>query len=248
MNERSSAVVLAAAIDGSDAIGLGGLALLDSLSVGTLVIPVLMLLSPRVRAGSVLRYLSTLAAFYFAIGVVLLAGATAALPAVREAGEARSLLWAQLAVGGLLFAASFFVGPGARPIGGRARTTPRETASRWRGRLDEAGTGRGVVLLALTAGALELATMAPYLGAMGVLAAAPGSFPGKIALLAGYVGVMCLPALALLAVRAVVGRRAEPSLRRLSDWLAEQVAATFPWILGLLGWFIGGSAASRLFG
>lgn len=171
MNEAGSPVVLAAAaIDGSDAVGLAGLALLDSLSVGTLVIPVLMLLSPRVRAGSVLRYLSALAAFYFAIGLVLLAGT------------------------------------------------------------------------------LELATMAPYLGAMGILAAAPGSFAAKGAILTGYVVVMCLPALALLAVHAVVGRRTEPSLRRLSDWLAAQVAATFPWILGLLGWFIGGSAASRLFG
>lgn len=104
------------------------------------------------------------------------------------------------------------------------------------------------MLLALTAGTLELATMAPYLGAMGILAAAPGSFAAKGAILTGYVVVMCLPALALLAVHAVVGRRTEPSLRRLSDWLAAQVAATFPWILGLLGWFIGGSAASRLFG
>lgn len=164
-----------------------------------------------------------------------------------DAGESRGFLWGQLAAGALLFAASFFVGPDAKPIGGRTRKEPREAASRWSAKLESAGAGRGVVTLALTAGILELATMAPYLGAMGILATASGGFQHKAAMLTGYVLLMCLPALVLLVLRAAVGRRAEPSLRRLSGWLAEQAATAFPWILGLLGWFVGGSAASRLF-
>lgn len=247
MRETGFDAAVVAAIGAPEAIGLAGLALLDSLSVGTLVIPVLMLLSPQIRAGGVLRYVAALAAFYFAIGLALLAGVTAVLPAVGDAGDSRVVSWIQLAAGALLFAASFFVGPGAKPIGGAARTTPREAAARWHRRLEAVGAGRGVVVLALTAGILEIATMAPYLGAMGILASAPGGFPAKGALLAGYVAVMCLPALALLNARAIVGPRAEPFLRRLSDWLAEQAGAAFPWILGLLGWFVAGNAASRLF-
>lgn len=232
--------VAAAALGGTDAIGLAGLALLDSLSVGTLVIPILMLLNPRIRAGSVLLYLAVLAAFYLAVGVALLAGALAILPAVGDAGASPVLLWVQLAVGALLFLASFFVGPD-----GERRRTDRVAA--WSARLESVANGRGVVALAFTAGVLEVATMVPYLGAIGLLASASTGPPAKGAVLSAYVVVMCLPAGALVLLRSAAGQRAAPALRRLGDWLAEQAAATFPWLIGLLGWFVAGSAASQLF-
>ena len=58
--------------------GLAGLALVDSTSFGTLVLPLMMLLAPQVRTRNLVVYLATIAAFYFAVGVALLAGARAA--------------------------------------------------------------------------------------------------------------------------------------------------------------------------
>lgn len=51
------------------------LALVDSLSIGTLLIPVFLLLSPgKIRVGRVLLYLVTIAAFYLAVGLLFLWG------------------------------------------------------------------------------------------------------------------------------------------------------------------------------
>lgn len=56
-------------------LSLAVLALLDGLSVGTLLIPVFLLLAPgRVRARRILLYLATIAAFYLAIGLLFLWG------------------------------------------------------------------------------------------------------------------------------------------------------------------------------
>lgn len=56
-------------------LSLAVLALIDGLSVGTLLIPVFLLLSPgRVRAGRILLYLVTIAAFYLVVGLLFLWG------------------------------------------------------------------------------------------------------------------------------------------------------------------------------
>ena len=52
------------------AASLAALALIDSTSFGTLLIPIWLLLAPgRVRAGRMLVYLGTIAVFYFAVGM-----------------------------------------------------------------------------------------------------------------------------------------------------------------------------------
>lgn len=91
--------------------GLGVLALVDGTSVGTLGIPVWLGLQPGVRSRMVFRYLVAIAAFYWAVGVVLFAGAAATLEGVLAStqGDARS--WLQLVVGLALLAASFWVDP-----------------------------------------------------------------------------------------------------------------------------------------
>ena len=67
------------------AASLVGLALVDSTSFGTLLIPVWLLLAPgRTRWGRVLLYLGTVAVFYLALGVALSAGAGPLLPEHRE--------------------------------------------------------------------------------------------------------------------------------------------------------------------
>jgi hypothetical protein len=46
------------------------LALIDSLSIGTLLIPIFFLLTPgRAPAGKLLAYLATIAGFYFVVGL-----------------------------------------------------------------------------------------------------------------------------------------------------------------------------------
>ncbi|WP_083733679.1 GAP family protein [Actinomadura sp. CNU-125] len=93
------------------ALALAGLALLDSTSFGTLLIPIWLLLTPgRVRTGRIAVYLLTVAAFYFCVGVLLVVGADAAAAAVRDvladvpAPALRSL---QLAFGVFLVAWSY---------------------------------------------------------------------------------------------------------------------------------------------
>ena len=58
-------------------LSLIGLALLDSLSIGTLVIPLALILMWRnVRVPALAAYLLTVAAVYFALGVAMLLGFT----------------------------------------------------------------------------------------------------------------------------------------------------------------------------
>lgn len=55
--------------------GLAGLALVDSTSIGTLIIPIFLMLSNRPALGRrALVYLTTVACFYFVIGVALVLG------------------------------------------------------------------------------------------------------------------------------------------------------------------------------
>lgn len=63
---------------------LAVLALIDSLSYGTLAVPVWLLMTPgRVRAARPLVYLVTIGGFYFAVGVLLLLGAVSIGEAVQ---------------------------------------------------------------------------------------------------------------------------------------------------------------------
>src|SRR5699024_11553258 len=62
-------------MDPALAASLAVLALVDSTSFGTLLIPIWFLLAPgRVRVGRVLVFLGTVAGFYFLVGIALVAG------------------------------------------------------------------------------------------------------------------------------------------------------------------------------
>ena len=232
---------------GQLALALGGLALVDATSVGTLVLPLLMLVQPRVRAGGVLLYLATIAVFYFALGLALLVALDRLVALVAATEGNRAIDVVQLVVGVGLFAGSFWpdlpavkrkreAGPA---VGGR-RATIRE-------RLLGPSARPGVVVgVALAAGVVEAASMLPYLGAVGMVSSSVAPGPVKVAALAAYVAVMCLPALALLALRLGAGSRVEGPLTRAADWFDRKSGSALWWVMGVVGFLVASDDISRL--
>ncbi|GAA0498288.1 hypothetical protein Ade02nite_91430 [Paractinoplanes deccanensis] len=216
---------------------LAVLALIDSTSFGTLLIPLWLLMHPgRVRPVRLLVFLGTVAAFYFAVGLAVALGADAFLPQITSLLDTRPASWTQLVLGVGLFFLSFRLdrrrGGGGRP-------------ARWRERALTDGSAASLAGLALAAAAAEVTTMLPYLAAIGLLTNA-GLTPGTVALvMAGYCLVMILPALVLLAARLAAGDLLTPLLTRAGDWLARSNALS--WVVGIVGFLLARDAAIRLF-
>ncbi|MGK5674366.1 GAP family protein [Micromonospora sp. URMC 106] len=220
-------------------LSLAGLALVDSTSIGTLFIPVWLLLSPgRVRVARLLTYLGTITAFYFAVGLLLVLGGAQLADVLGGAMDNRPVLWAQLVLGVGLFALSFRY-DGKRKSGG--------AALRWRDRVAAGdSSARWLVGLALLAALAEVATMLPYLGAIGLLTTSGLGAGSVVGLLAGYCLVMVLPAVLLLAARVAWPRLVEPVLARLNAWIMRSSSSMLGWILGIAGFLLARDAVVRL--
>lgn len=217
---------------------LAVLALIDSTSFGTLLIPIWLMLHPGpVRAGRLLVFLGTVAAFYFAVGVAVAAGAGAVLPNLAAFVDSRPFLWVQLTVGVALFFLSFRMGRKKSPDGGGR-------IARWRERALTTGSVAGLIGLALTAVAVELGTMLPYLAAIGLVTTAQLPAAQVALVMAGYCVVMIVPALVLLGLRMTLRHRIEPLLQRVSRWLAN--SETLAWVVGIVGFLLARDAAFRL--
>lgn len=233
---------------GAELAGLAGLALVDSTSFGTLLIPLWMLLAPRVRPGRVLLFLGTVVVFYYAVGVLLLLGIDVAVEAASDVGGAladnRPLTIAQLVVGVSLFLWSFRVEKKAKEQDG-----PSPRARRWRAALQGEGVPvRTTMGIALVATVLEVATMLPYLAAMGLLSRADVDRPVQLVVLVGYVLVMVLPALVLLVLRLAAARLVEPWLERVDAWMSARTGSMMSWVIGIVGFFVAADALQRLTG
>lgn len=219
------------------------LALIDSTSFGTLLIPIWMMLAPgRLRPSRLLVFLATVAACYLVLGVVLLVGAAALLDEVRPVLETTPFRVVQLVVGiGLL---------GLGLVIGRKRASGDSQPGRllrWRERAMTGGeSAAALVGLALAAVTLEATTMLPYLAAIGLLGASALTLPGSVAVLAGYCVVMVLPALVLLAARLVAAGRVQPVLAAVNRWMVRNAAGTTGWIVGIIGFLLARDAANRL--
>ncbi|MGS2617246.1 GAP family protein [Micromonospora sp. LZ34] len=150
------------------------------------------------------------------------------------------MLWAQLALGVGLFVLSFrYDGKRRRPGGGavlrwRDRATSGDASARW------------LVGLALLAALAEVATMLPYLGALGLLTTSGLDAAAVVALLAGYCLVMVVPAVLLLAARVAWPTRIEPVLARLNAWIIRTSGSALGWVLGIAGFLLARDAAFRL--
>ncbi|MGL4746083.1 MAG: GAP family protein [Dermatophilaceae bacterium] len=235
-------------------LGLAGLALADSTSFGTLGIPLVMLVHPRVRPRMVLLHLAVLAVFYWTLGLVLLVAADRVVALVTDVGESldgnRTVDVVQLVVGIGMLAGSFW--PDTRWAKRRAaeqaaRGDGRRASMRERISGDRA-TARAVVTVALIAGLVEAASMLPYLGAVGLITASGVSFPVAAGILAGYVLVMSLPALGLLGARLALADQVGPLLGRLDAWMTRSTSGAVWWVVGIAGVVLAADAASRVFG
>ncbi|MEV3935939.1 GAP family protein [Glycomyces sp. NPDC049804] len=234
------------------AASLAALALIDSTSFGTLLIPIWLLLAPgRVRAGRMLAYLATIAVFYFAVGLLIAVGATTFIDDIGAVLDTRPALWVQLVLGvGLLVLSFRFDSKKQQGEGGRTARW-REKALGIEGAEGEGATRtRASVLplmgLALGAATIEVATMLPYLAAIGMVTSAGIGAAGITATMAGYCLVMVLPALVLLAARLVARDAVEPVLQRINDWMVKNAASTTGWVLGIVGFLVARDAAWRL--
>ena len=210
-------------------LALATLALIDSLSVGTLLLPAFLLLSPgRVKAGRIVVYLATIATFYLVVGLLFLWGLVNVADVAGDFLASPAGTITRLVLGAALLATSFLI-PAKKPVPHyraespstdtssaiptaqepeRAEPQPSGRVTLWRERLLAPGTNVAAVMaIALAAGLVEVATMLPYIAAMTALTDAGTSAPVKVAALAGYCLVMILPALLLLILRVVAAPR-----------------------------------------
>lgn len=218
---------------------LAVLALVDSTSIGTLVVPVLLLVVGGAGVGAVriatstVYYLMVIGLFYWAVGLALAAGA---LPLFERFGDALAspgAMTVYAVIGVLLVVWSFRIDPKAiRKRGG----DPEAGARRWAGRVRAASLSyRALTGLALLAGLAEVATMVPYLAAIGVIVDSGAGVGRAAVLLVAYCAVMIAPAAVLAAARMLAGPHVDGVLTRVHDWSIRSATGAFSWAVGIVG-------------
>ncbi|MEI7059027.1 GAP family protein [Nocardioides sp. CCNWLW239] len=232
-------------------LALAVLALIDSTSFGTLLIPVWLLMAPgRVRPGRILVYLGSLAGFYALLGIGILLGGSAVADTLAGLSDTRPFLWAQLFVGVGLFALSFKLDP---PESRKERADAPEPPGRllrWRERAvaSESGSASALAALAVLAGLVEAASMLPYLAAIGVIGTQGPGWPMSGLWVLGYCVVMIAPALLLTAARVFAAPLVARPLSLLDGWLVKHAGSATAWAVGIVGFLLARAALGPLFG
>ncbi len=223
------------------------LALTDSLSFGTLLVPVWLLMSPgAVRPARIVLYLATVAAAYYVIGIILMAGGSLALTSIAGLLDTPAALIAQLIVGGVLLTLSFVLDTKAARERAATRAAATGRMHRWRERAMSDGAPAALIGLAITAVMVEVASMLPYIVATGIITTQTTGWPSAATVLAGYCIVMIAPALALTAARFLAKSLVESPLQRLDTWLTDHARSTTLWIIGIAGFFLAATAIQDL--
>lgn len=224
------------------------LALTDSLSFGTLLVPVWLLMSPgRFRLDKILIYLVSVGMAYFLIGIALIAGGRLLVGSIRgvlNSGPAQVL---QLTVGIVLLVISFTLDTKAARA--RAAERPRNSGRlrRWRDRaMSDSNASGALIALAVTAVAVEVTSMLPYIAATSIITTQTSNWTTVLVTLASYCLVMITPALALTAGRMTARSLVQEPLRRLDGWLTRNARSTTLWIVGIAGFFLAATAIQSL--
>lgn len=213
---------------------LFGLALLDSLSAGTLVIPLMLVLRQRradVRPLTI--YFLTVCTSYFLLGVAIQLGFEQARDWLMSVLESDPAYWAQLLVGVVLF------------LWGVTTKDPEKGAPMQVSRPKSLATG-AVFSLALGAVVIEAATMVPYLAAIAILGTLEIAMGVRFAILALYCLVMVLPALLAIALFSVFGDRIWHRLERFLVWVERETKITLLWLAAIIGFFMTANAVQHL--
>lgn len=212
---------------------LVGLALLDGTSLGTLVIPLRVVIARRrVDVGPLAVYLGTVVAVYYALGVALMAGYDVLVGPLSAAWSSDAGIWVRLATGVVLLL-----------VGVLSPTpAPRE------GPVPQPRSLSLAAMVALGAGAAlsEAASMLPYLAANGIITGMSIGWPARLLVLAGYCLVMVLPAVVLIGLAAAFGHRLWPRLDRLLPRLEREAKVSLLWAAALVGIFLVRGAWSAL--
>lgn len=215
-----------------DIIPLIGLALVDSLSVGTLVIPLTLLLRwGRLRTIPYATYLGTITVAYFALGITLMLGFAGIGPIITEATQTDWAPWVTLVLGAAL-ALFGIVAPNPRKPEPGETNLPTDTTKMQKA--TRAGLA-GMVSLALGAAVIEAATMLPYLAAIGIMQSFEITPLLRLALLAAYCIIMVLPAMLAGAAMGLVGDRLADRLQRWIPRLNYEAKVTLLWIAAIVG-------------
>ncbi|MEJ7900313.1 MAG: GAP family protein [Thermomicrobiales bacterium] len=212
-----------------------GLALIDSTSIGTVGVPVMLTLA-RVPAPRKLVYLVTITLFYFLVGVLVLLGLASFLDAGGDALQGTTAQVIQLVVGVGLFALSFRFSPKRRKASSERTWLPAQTST------------RAMVALGITSGVVELATMVPYIAAIGILTQSSLSSVEQVVTLGGYTVVMAFPALVLIVVAQSAGAGFDRFLQKIEGWITRNGDGMIGWALGIVGLLLAVNAAFALFG
>lgn len=225
---------------------LFGLALIDSMSIGTLFIPLWLLLAPgEFSPRRLVVYLATLMLFYFASGILLMLGASVVIDAVLGAFAEGGALDNPLANGVMAAIGAVLVVLSFRKPKKRAGPSRME---RWRARAADVSSFPALASLALAAGVLEIWTMLPYLGAVALIGSSDFGWGGRIGWLAAYCVLMVLPAIVMVLLRAFAGRRFDPALGWLNAQMDRHGGGAALWMIGIAGALLAWFGASRLFG
>lgn len=212
------------------------LALLDTVSVSTLIIPLWILLVPRgLRYANVFGYLLLVATGYLLLGIALTSGLSAGRKQLRTAWESPSGEIAVTAVGVILILFALWYGLLRRNHGDAGN----EPLQRWRESVaGESAAARGVITVAVIAILLETATMFPYLIAIEIVDRDVDALPARVLVLAVYCLVMVAPAIVLTIGRMLFGRTLTPALRWLNDDIRRNAREDTAWLVGICGFLL----------
>ncbi|WP_207345907.1 GAP family protein [Arthrobacter sp. E3] len=238
------------------------LALIDSTSIGTLLIPLWLLMRPDAKrlAPRILLFLGVLATFYLLVGVAVLSGAGWVVGSMGAGSLTRlpAIQWVMAVGGGAMLAYGLFASSGKKPAPATVHATthaaaaapapePAPAEQRWQLRMGTAlRSPGGMVVLALLAGLLELPTMLPYLAAIGFLTNSTLPMTAQLLILCVYCLVMLVPALVLLTLRLTLDSRLDGVLQRFGSQMSKFSAGTLPWVVGIVGFLLLRSGLSLL--